>query len=168
GPRAADTDVSRRQSILNETYDFVARIQVPSEDKDMSAQRSAQLHAIDHLLRLAHRLQDILASETDFNSSKHAEAVLLTRTSLDLAHRALGAVTADDLLRQPESQAVAHADQTRGLRREVLSGVIAGLDAADALRISEVSRVLERMSNHSWRTCHYLVLARAAKLPTNT
>src|SRR5690606_29042501 len=56
---SAGSRLAQADQALEEVYGFVSRIELPAGDTAGGAQRVAQLHAIDHLLRLRTRLGDL-------------------------------------------------------------------------------------------------------------
>lgn len=151
----------RAEPLLNETYDFVSRIELPAGDAPGVGQRVAQLHAIDHLLRLRNRLHDLAQARIDLAEPGYQWAMQHSR---DIVHHArLGLEQADPQawLSQLEASATDLSDSSRQMRHEMLS-IASGPDAlASALQRTDIFRAMDRMGSHVWRACHYLAQGRA-------
>lgn len=167
-PASAQEDLRRMAGVLDDAYEFVARIQLPLDDEAMNGQRSAQLHAIDHLLRLLGRLRTMTGGVADFSSPSYRTAVKQAAEMVDMAQNGLKGQEQDGWLGQLESGAGSLAALRRKERHDVLAGPLAGGEALQNLRMTESYRWLERTGRHIWRASHYLAHARACgmKLPS--
>jgi len=149
-------DLLQARQALEHTFDFVTRIQLSPQDDKLSAQRIAQLHAIDHMLRFRGRLYDIRQAQTDFADPAYSWVL---ENSLDMLNRArsslaMGEITA--VLEELESDAGALAGASRQIRHELLQEGTLGSSASSALGMTDAFRSLERSGLHIWRICHYL------------
>ena len=159
-PGSAHEDLGEMKQVLDEAYEFVARIQLPPNDTHLNERRSAQLHAVDHLLRLGSRIRNVLDSDTDFGSPQYDNAGQLARRVAVVAQEGLGGDPSQaDWTAQLEAGSAALAGQLREARRALLAGPVAEGGAAHTLRTTEIYRWFERTAAHIWRACHYLALA---------
>lgn len=148
--------LARAEPLLNDTYDFVGRIELPAEDARGVAQRVAQLHAIDHLLRLRIRLHEMAEARIDLAEPGYQWAL---QGSRDIVHHARQGLEQGDLgawLVQLESGARELSDRSRQMRHEMLSLASGPDELASALKRTDVFRAMDRMGSHVWRACHYL------------
>ena len=148
---------------LDTAYAFVSRIELLPSDAAASAQRIAQLHAIDHLLRFRTRLEDLSRAGLDLTSPSYAWALSHNQRMLELARRGLGESRLADMLPELEINAIGLTELSRQMRHELLDGSAArSHQAADLLSKADAYRWLERTGHHIWRTSHYLVMGRPA------
>lgn len=142
---------------LERTYDFVSRIQLPPGDARLGAQRIAQLHAVDHLLRFHNRLHDLAQAGIDFSDPDYAWAIENSREMLDLARQGLSRKNLAPCLERLELDAVTLAALSRQVRHDLLQDMAApSASPANALRKTDAYRWMERTGHHIWRICHYL------------
>ncbi|ODU28953.1 MAG: hypothetical protein ABS93_02565 [Thiobacillus sp. SCN 62-729] len=142
---------------LERTYDFVSRIQLPPDDARLGAQRIAQLHSIDHLLRFHGRLHDLAQAGIDFSDPDYAWAIENSRDMLALARQGLAEKDLAPRLEQLELDAVTLAALSRQVRHDLLQDMASpSASPATALRKTDAYRWMERTGHHIWRVCHYL------------
>lgn len=159
-PTTAAEELRRMDSVLDEAYEFVARVQLPLDDKRMNERRSAQLHAIDHMLRLLGRIQSLNSSAADLQNPAYAEAVTQAAGMADIALTGLQEKEIDEVwVQKLEARSTLLADLLRDARLNLLSGQLPQSQASLTLRASEIYRWLERTGNHIWRASHYLARA---------
>ena len=160
-PATSPQVLQQADALLNETYEFLVRVQLPVDNDDMHQRLSAQLHAIDHLLRLRARLDNMLKSDVNFENSIYHLAVQPARAMSMLAQLGLQAKADAGWVEQLANQ----AHQIAGQLDQVRSGLLAGLpvdhDANYSLRTTDVYRWLDRTAHHIWRASHYLATSRA-------
>lgn len=147
---------------LDRTFDFVSRIQLDVDDEAGCEQRIAQLHAIDHLLRLRSRLYNLEQAHIDFADPAYDWALEISRGMLGMARQGISEQDLAGCMQQLEHDAEALAGLSRKSRHQWLQQTATrNHQAADALRTTDAFRWLERTGNHIWRACHYLALGRA-------
>ena len=148
------------QQSLESLFSFISRNQVDVTDERLSEQRIAQLHAVDHLLRLNTRALSAFEHQETLDSGA---LELAAEYSLPQIEQALNyhEHTADD---NWVAQIGAHAQQISALttdsRRELLKHPDRVSTTANIMAKTETLRWLERSSHHVWRVCNYLVLGR--------
>lgn len=152
--------VQTRQS-LDHTFDFVTRVQLPQEDHALCAQRIAQLHAIDHLLRLTNRLKDIASAGVDFAHPVYNLALQNSRGMTSLVRKALAENTLASSLEEIEREAKNLATLSRQVRHEILQNTFSGSKALNTLHTTDTFRWMARTGNHICRICYYLSQGRA-------
>jgi len=157
GTATHETRLQQMAPLLNETYDFVSRIEMPADNTVAGAQRIAQLHAIDHLLRFHTRLHDLSHARIDLAQPGYRWALENIRQILLLAQRGLQQGELQAHLEQLESNAMQLSDLSHRVRHDLLKETASGLESsANALQRTDTFRSLERTGNHIWRICHYL------------
>ena len=161
-PPSSSEMLSGTDVLLDEAYEFVARIQLPADDEPMNEQRSAQLHAIDHLLRLSNRLRQVLGNDTNFDNIRYEKAVTQATHMVMRARQGLSGEAADDWMEQVAAEAASLTKLLQRVRHELLTGSLATQSTPQSLRTTEIYRWLERTGNHIWRVSHYLSLAAAS------
>lgn len=158
------TRLQQMAPLLNETYDFVSRIEMPADDAEAGDQRIAQLHAIDHLLRFRTRLHDLSQSRIELTQPGYHWALESIRQILQLAQHGLQHGDLQAHLKQLESTATQLSALSRQVRHDLLrEPASARENSAHALQRTDTFRWLERTGNHVWRICHYLSEGRATK-----
>lgn len=145
---------------LDHSYDFLTRVQIPSDSDALNVQRSAMLHAIDHLYRLCRRLQLLESHPIDFEDSTFHWAVEGNQQLLALADRALACDVGDDTVASLTQQAEALDGMAHTVRNQVLKDESLARAAGNALRTTDAFRWLARSGQHIDRICHYLNQAR--------
>jgi len=151
----------RREEIelaLDRTQQFLASVPPIAEDQPMSQSRVAQLHAIDHLLRLQPSLRpspallrvleqdDLVRPEWD-----------LTRQLLDRAIAGLREPESEDWLASIERRSNELAERRRLKRPDLLRRSALGDWEPDrTLKLLDAMRWLDRIGYHAWRICNYL------------
>jgi phosphate:Na+ symporter len=154
-------DVSARQSEVDAA---LARIQVffsgiPTENNALSrsAVRVAQLHAIDHLTRLASRLRRVDGVHLRLADARLHEAVVTCVHAMALTCKALESHLAPGWIEGPAMAARDLKQRQAEGRHTVLRQTAEGLAGPeDALQTLDALRWLERVAHHTWRIGHYL------------
>lgn len=153
---------------LETTYAFVSRIELLPDDAAAASQRIAQLHAIDHLMRLWSRLDDLARSGIELRSPAYAWALSHNQKILELTRTGLTERSLSEVLPEVELNAIGLTELSRQMRHELLEGVTTHSDrAADILAKADAYRWLERTAHHIWRISHYLELGRSP-MPTHS
>jgi len=156
--------LAQADEALEAVYGFVSRIELPAGDAASSAERVAQLHAIDHLLRLRTRLGDLATAGVDLSEPAYGWALPNTRRIIDLAQQGLADRDLGRFLPQIEREAQALGDLSRARRHEALAGALPSAQGpAQALTRTDAFRWLERIGGHVSRVCHYLSEGRPGK-----
>ena len=145
---------------LDTAYAFVSRIEMLPRETVAAAQRIAQLHAIDHLLRFRTRLDDLVRAGIDLTSPDYAWALSHNQQILALARRGLNERRLDDMLQELELNAMGLTELSRQMRHELLNSVSDLSPAADVLAKADAFRWLERTGHHVWRISYYLAKGR--------
>lgn len=150
--------LQRAHDGLDEALQFIARLP-PLQDAALHRQRVAQLHAIDHLLRLCGRLQnapDISKSEATAELRASMEAMLA------LVHEGIDGRASLDWLDVLQGKGVALAMAAQAVRTRLLDSDTPEGGLAGALLLADALRSLERSAAHVQRVCHYLLEGRQA------
>ena len=155
--RALDQDIDR-------VYDFVGRIELPAGDEAAAAARIAQLHAIDHLLRLRSHLHDLASTPARLAGPDYAWAAAHGQRIAACARRALAARDLAACLDELERDAAGLGAEAMQRRQDALRRVPVGPSgASDTLRRTDSYRWIERSAHHIWRMCHYLGQGRLSR-----
>ena len=146
---------------LESVYAFVSRIEVLPGDAPAHAQRIAQLHAMDHLMRFRTRLEDLQRSGLDLGAPDYAWALSHNRQILALTRQGLAQGQLAAQLAELQTQALGLSELSRQMRHALLERDAAnGATPADILARADVFRWLERTGHHLWRISHYLAQGR--------
>jgi phosphate:Na+ symporter len=142
---------------LRQTEQFFAQIPPISEDAPLSASRLAQMHAIDHLLRLQSRL---LPEERILQLLSHERlqpGAAICRNILDLAEAGLHERAPSGWLEIVEQRALSLAEMRRAERTSVLQQTAGGAwQPGEALEALDAMRWQDRVGYHTWRIANYL------------
>lgn len=157
-----DNELKQAEQALDNTFDFVTRIQLPPEEDVQAEQRIAQLHAIDHLLRLRHRLSDIARANIDFANPVYQSAQQSSRSMIHLVQRGLAEKTLTPYLEEIDHEADQLAIYVHQARHEILQKVMPSSKALSTLHTTDVFRWMERTGHHICRICFYLAQGRPA------
>jgi phosphate:Na+ symporter len=154
------TQTATLRAALEHTYEFLSHVHLPADNWTLAELRMAQLHVIDHQLRLCHRMERLERSPIDFASGVYHWAV---QNNLDMLSLALDAKDSASSARLPdiEKQAASLEDMAHQVRNQVLQqNQESGTAPAQALQTTDAFRWLARSGHHVWRICHYLKQAR--------
>lgn len=155
--RALDQDIDR-------VYDFVGRIELAAGDEALASARIAQLHAIDHLLRLRSHLHDLALTPARLAGPDYAWAAGHGQRIAACARRALAAHDLPACLDELERDAAGFGAEAMQRRQDALRRVPVGPSgASDTLRRTDTYRWIERSAHHIWRMGHYLVQGRLSR-----
>ncbi|PKO92543.1 MAG: Na/Pi cotransporter family protein [Betaproteobacteria bacterium HGW-Betaproteobacteria-1] len=157
-----DNELKQVEQALDDTFDFVTRIQLPPEEDVQAEQRIAQLHAIDHLLRLRHRLGDIARANIDFANPVYQSAQQSSRSMIHLVQRGLAEKTLTPYLEEIDHEAGQLAVYVHQARHEILQKVMPSSRALNTLHTTDVFRWMERTGHHICRICYYLSQGRGS------
>lgn len=157
--------LQRANEGLNEALQFIARLPPLEHDAALHRQRVAQLHAIDHLLRLCGRLQNTVHPVSDLEGGEGAEVLERMERLLDLVHDGIDGRASLDWLDVLERQNTELAVAAQGVRARLLEADAHDGKLAEALRLTDVLRLLERSASHVQRTCRHLLEGRQAPVP---
>lgn len=145
-------------------YDFLGRIEVPAQDSRLAAPRIAQLHAIDHLLRLRTRLHDLLQARAELSGADYGWAFEASQRMVDMAKAGLRTQDLVSVLDEMESTATGLTARARELRQDVMRDALPSAGGAPAvLQRTDCYRWIERCAHHIWRMSHYLAQGRASQ-----
>jgi phosphate:Na+ symporter len=142
---------------LEQIQSFLSHIPPLAEDRPMSRSRVAQMHAIDHMLRLEASLHPPRAVLDALSDPSLEEALVKTCEILALASAGFWGQTASDweeLVRKKSEELAA----TRRRERPVVlqQTAIGQATPHRALIQLDTMRWMDRISYHTSRICHYL------------
>ena len=150
--------VAEVRDAIDRTQRFLARIPAVVEDEPLSALHVAQLHALDHLKRLADRLTLTAPVRQAITQTPLQPAVRPCGDLLDLARLSLEGHPPDDWRTTMESLATTvtarHHEARVAILRQTADGGRGPLEAMSAL---DALRWMERVAHHVWRIGHYLI-----------
>ena len=147
---------------LNEALQFIARLPPLDHDAGLHGQRVAQLHAIDHLLRLCGRLQNAPDPESCLSGDAAEEVLSRMTRLLDLVHDGIDGKASLDWQEVLERQSTELSGATQAMRTRLLDSDAPEGGVAGALQLTDALRSLERSAGHLQRVCHYLLAGRQA------
>jgi phosphate:Na+ symporter len=150
--------VAEVRDALDRTQRFLARIPPAVRDQPLSALHVAQLHALDHLKRLADRLNLAAPTRQAITQEPLQPAAGRCRELLDLARRSLRGHPPDgwraSMADLATSVAAVHHEERAAILRQTASGRQGPLDTLATL---DALRWMERFAHHVWRIGHYLI-----------
>lgn len=160
GSETLESDLAQMHQALDDTFAFVTRIQIPAEEQRLGELSIAQLHAIDHLLRLRSRLTELVQENIDFNSPAYQWALEQNRNLLNLARTGLTTQSLPAQLAEIENHSAILDNLSHQVRHHLLQATSSTGSAPEALRTTDAFRSLERTGKHIARICHYLAQGR--------
>ncbi|HUH07182.1 MAG TPA: Na/Pi symporter, partial [Egibacteraceae bacterium] len=159
GGAAGSGDDFRRVQIheaLDQVQQFLATIPSEPEQERLAQSRMAQMHTIDHLMRLRSRLSPSGAVRRMLADPRLAPAAAHTRSLVELAEAGVRGRAPAAWLTLIEQHASNLAELRRNERLAVLRQTGGGWGPHEALQALDATRWFERAGYHSWRICHYL------------
>lgn len=141
---------------LETVFDFITRIQIDSNKEDLNTVKVAQLHAVDHLMRLAVRQQSFIEGNHHINQRGFAEAVALALEQLQLIEAGLAANAPENWVEQLELKAEKLKTLSAKTRAVLLERHGHHTSNREILLETDNYRWLERNAHHIWRIGHYL------------
>jgi phosphate:Na+ symporter len=170
-PSGALTVASRQAEVdaaLTRIQVFFAGIPALGSEAPLPAVRVAQLHAIDHLTRLAGRLRRVDPLRLRLSDPRLHEATLACRNAVTVTRTALANPPAPGWIDVPATTARHLAERENERRRTVLRHTAEGGEGPeDALHTLDTLRWLERVAHHTWRIGHYLSIEADKPEPPN-
>ena len=159
-----ESHLAQAAQALDEVYGFVSRIALSAGDEAGATQRVAQLHAIDHLLRLRTRLDELARARVDLSGPAYDWAMPNTRRILHLARQGLARADLGQCVTEIAGEAESLEQLSHRMRHGVLAGALPSAQSpAQALTRTDTFRWLERIGGHVARICHYLSEGRAGR-----
>lgn len=136
---------------------FMARVPSLAANEPMSRSRVAQVHALDHLLRLLDHAPPSDAVTTALNDPLLLNQKTRTRDLLELASRGLSGQEQPGWLQAVESGAREVAELRQRERPHVIETMAAaGVEPASTLALLDAMRWMEKVAYHAWRISHHL------------
>jgi len=145
---------------LNEALQFIARLPPLEHEPALHRLRVAQLHAIDHLLRLHGRLQSAPGPAQHLDGAVVHEVRERMECLLELVHEGIKGEAPADWIEELGRQNVALTEAAHDVRARLLESESIEGGLARALQLTDVLRSLERSAGHVQRVCHYLLAGR--------
>lgn len=159
--------LERAHTALNEALQFIARLPPLEHEADLHRQRVAQLHAIDHLLRLHGRL----LNAPDPSELLDDVAVHVLRRQmeelLDLVHDGLDGKAAPDWMHELDRRNARIRASIGTVRAQLLESDSVDGGLARALQLTDSLRWLKRSAGHVQRICFYLLAGRQAPVESD-
>lgn len=141
---------------LETTFDFVSRIPVSSDDKLLSSKKVAQLHSIDHLIRLAARQHYFVEEGHQINQRAFAPGLEHALEQLRLMHSGLSNNTPLEWVKKLKIESKALKELSTDTRFTLLQQPSHTSSNREILLETDNYRWLERNSHHIWRVGYYL------------
>jgi len=152
--------LQRAHDGLNEALQFIARLPPLEHDVGLRGRRVAQLHAIDHLLRLCGRLQSTPDPEAGLSGEAAPEVLERMGRLLELVHDGIDGEASLDWQEVLERQSIELSVAAQAVRTRLLESGTPEGGLAHALQLTDALRSLERSAGHIQRVCHYLLAGR--------
>jgi phosphate:Na+ symporter len=154
---ARGAELPRIHDALEAIQRFIARIPSLPETRPMAVSRVAQMHAMDHLLRLEAALHPPRTVIESLDDPRLQETIERTVEILRLAAAGLRGQAPEDWAQLVGHKSEELAERRRKQRVEVLQQTAEGdWDPNLALNLLDTVRWLDRLGYHTWRICHYL------------
>jgi len=142
---------------LERTQQFLAKIPPVTEDLPLSNFRLAQLHAIDHLMRLRTylNLPSVLDKAVFFGNLQ--KEIALCCEILEISGKGLLGRITSDWIEILEKKSLELSEMQKLGRLAVLRQTAVGdIEPGMALNILDTMRWFNRVGYHAWRICNYL------------
>lgn len=146
------------EEALTGIQEFLGRIPMPVESNSgLGERRVAQLHAIDHLLRLQPRLRVDEAMRGMLGHPRLGPARAWTVKVLKAGLTVMNQTAPGDWARSIEKDSAALAAWRREMRPQILQETAGGgADPASSLQLLDALHWLDHTGYHAWRICYYL------------
>ncbi len=156
--KEAEERLAEPLEALDRLRDFHSQIPPEHEVETVTRFRAAQLHALDHLARLAaHREIPPALAQSAAPESALASLRNDCNRLLELAILGLRGQASSGWPSRLESEAAAFSDRLKAARSAVLLRTAEGEgNAHEALGVLDVLRWMDRVAYHAWRIGHYL------------
>ncbi|TVQ03075.1 MAG: Na/Pi cotransporter family protein [Planctomycetaceae bacterium] len=152
-----DSGLQQSRIAIRRIRDFLARVQHLPNDRPMAQSHIAQIHAIDHLLRLEQSLEPPRAQVEYLSDPRMAEALSQTTELLRLAATGLRGERDEQWPEAVRHYALQLASIRRQDRPRMMQATALGdWDPELALALLDTMRWLDRLGYHTWRICHHL------------
>ncbi len=153
-----ESGLAQVREALRKVQRFLSRIHHIPTDRPMSRSHVAQIHVLDHLLRLESSLQPPRAQLESLSDPRLKAVVSQTVELLRLAAAGLrDEEQQDDWPVNVERAAKDLAEMRKHDRPLVLQATALGeWDPEHSLTLLDAIRWLDRLGYHTWRICHYL------------
>lgn len=152
--------LERAHEGLNQALQFIARLPPLDQEVVLHNQRVAQLHAIDHLLRLYGRQLHAPDPAECFDDASVKGLRTEMEAILELVHNGLAGRLPGDWMIELQRQGEGLQDSIRQVRNQLLDSDNIEGGLARALQLTDGLRWLERAAGHVQRICHYLLAGR--------
>ncbi len=144
---------------LQEIQNYLEQLPVSSDDAKMIQERLAQMHAIDHLLRLRSRLTPPFTLQRALADSQQAAAIEQVRQVLGFAREGMTL----GLSNEATTTMAGVVDSLKRLREEqrmsaIQSTALGTRTPAETLQLLDALRWMERVAAHASRTSAYLLV----------
>lgn len=150
-------DEAELSRALNDIEQFLAQVPNLNHDPNMVPERVAQVHALDHLTRLASRWRQWPGLRETLTDDHMAPAVTSSCHILRLAAGGLAGGQEDDWTSQVGEASRELAERRKNQRSGVLDETAEGRwQPGQALRYLDAMRWLDHICYHCWRASHYL------------
>lgn len=157
------TRLEAHMQALESVFDFVTRTRIDSDDKTLNPKKVAQLHSIDHLIRLAVRQHYFIQEANQINQRAFAKGIALCQEQLHLIQSGLEHDTPLEWVKKLKTKAKALKDLSAETRSILLQRPGQASSNRDILLETDNYRWLERNAHHIWRIGYYLQQARQAQ-----
>lgn len=155
--------IQHNHQVLEKIFDFVTRIPVNTDEKHLNQAQIAQLHAIDHLLRLNSRQHHFIEDGHEIHPLGFAEGITIALNQLQLMHAGLKDNAPADWVKKIKAEAKQLKDVSNSARISLLQSPSQSTSNRAILLETDNYRWLERTAHHIWRIGHYLEQAQRAQ-----
>lgn len=155
--------LQRMLAALEGVFDFTARIKPDADDEKLNAMQVAQLHAVDHLIRIGARHQYFIEDQQHINQRAFDEAVKHAVDQLAIIKSGLLYNTPTGWVKKLKTEAKALKELSNNTRQILLQQPSHSSSNREILIETDNYRWLERNAHHVWRIGYYLNEARQAQ-----
>jgi len=142
---------------IEEIQEFFSKVPPVGDDRPMSRSRVAQVHAIDHLVRLQEHLNPPVALSKILAEEALQPELERTREILQMAEAGLGGYGSEGWLEAVKEASHDLAERRRRDRPNVIrQTALGGRGPSEALVVLDAMRWLDRVGYHTWRITNYL------------
>lgn len=156
-------ELEQIQKALGATFDFIMRIQQDTSDSTSNAAQVAQLHAVDHLIRLASRQHYFIADQAEINQRAFHDAIQHFMQQFTLLESGLENDSPTGWVKLLKVEAKAIKTLSNSTRQILLQQPMQTSSNRDILIETDGYRWLDRTAHHIWRIGYYLHEARQAQ-----
>lgn len=163
------TEQQQLHQALERSQAFFAGIHLTEEHQSLVPTHLAQMHVLDHLLRLYGRTVSVRLAKIETVPTLLQDALHTTDALLHVAMQGIAHQAGDEWLNTLADHNTLIGTLRQRARTQIMAETANGYrDSAQALQILDSMRWLERIAYHVWRICYYLSTENPAVIESST